>query len=62
MSKDGVIPPSSGPLRLGAGADVVYAPDDSAQAHRTRSPAWQLPPNRTARSKAWVSSAALAYL
>jgi hypothetical protein len=62
MSKDGVIPPASGPLRMGAGADVVYEPDDRVQAHRPRSPSWQLPPNRNARSKAWISSAALAYL
>ncbi|GAX75907.1 hypothetical protein CEUSTIGMA_g3350.t1 [Chlamydomonas eustigma] len=61
MSRDGIIPPASGPLRMGAGADVVYKPDDSVQAHRIRSPAWRLPTNRHEGSKSWIASAALAY-
>mmetsp|Transcript_22207 Transcript_22207/g.48492 ORF Transcript_22207/g.48492 Transcript_22207/m.48492 type:complete len:717 (+) Transcript_22207:152-2302(+) len=62
MSKDGVTPPASGPLRMGAGADALYLPDDTVQGHRPRSPSWQLPPNRTALSKGWVSAAALTHL
>lgn len=62
MSRDGIIPPASGPLRMGAGADVSYEPDDTAMAHRHHSPAWKLPPNRNALSKQWVGSAALAYM
>ncbi|KAG1676043.1 hypothetical protein FOA52_014908 [Chlamydomonas sp. UWO 241] len=62
MSRDGVIPPASGPLRMGAGADVSYEPQDQVMAHRHKSPAWKLPPNRNALSSNWVSSAALAYI
>lgn len=62
MSRDGVIPPASGPLRMGAGADVTYEPDDSKQSHRSRPPSWKMPPNRYEQSQAWVSAAALAFV
>ena len=62
MATDGVIPPASGPLRMGQGADTTYEPDDLVQGHRHRTPAWSLPPNRTALSKQWISTAAMEYL
>ena len=62
MSRNGVIPPASGPLRLGAGADVFYDPRDEVQGHRKRAASARLPPNRHAGSSGWITSAALAYL
>ena len=52
-------PPPLQPQKLG---ELVYDPDFMVESHRRRAPEWQLPPNRTAQSKAWVSAVALGYL
>ncbi|KAJ9531686.1 hypothetical protein QJQ45_021831 [Haematococcus lacustris] len=62
-----VTPPASAPLHVVRPGQVVdkldHDPADFlSQGHRPRSPSWQLPPNRAALSKQWVSAAALAYL
>jgi hypothetical protein len=60
MSRDGVVPPAA--TKTLEAVDVMYEPDDTKMAHRHRAPGWKLPPNRNAQSKAWISSAALAYM
>ena len=62
MSRNGIIPPASGPLRLGAGADVFYEPRDEVQGHRKRASSARMPPNRHAGTTGWITSAALQYL
>lgn len=61
MSREGIIPPASGPLRMGAGADVSYDPDDTVQGHRKRAPSARMAPNRNAKTNDWIASAALHY-
>ncbi len=43
-------------------ASVWLQVEYTTQGHHTRVPAWQLPPNRAALSRRWVSAAALTYL
>ena len=66
VSDGRINPPASAPLAKicpSQAADVIYeVPQPEVEGRHTRSPAWCLPPNRTAMSKQWVSADALAYV
>lgn len=60
MADGKVIPPAA--VAVMTATDLTYDPNYSAQAHHGRTPVWQLPPNRTALSQRWITTAATAYM
>ncbi|EFJ46481.1 hypothetical protein VOLCADRAFT_92993 [Volvox carteri f. nagariensis] len=60
ISKPNITPPAAVTTKLAN--DLSYDYDISVEGHRSRNPAWALPPNRNALSQHWMQAAATAYL
>uniref|UniRef100_A0A383WCS0 Uncharacterized protein n=1 Tax=Tetradesmus obliquus TaxID=3088 RepID=A0A383WCS0_TETOB len=56
MSVGSVIPPASVAV-LQPGTELAYEPNPEVLGHMHKTPAWSMPPNRTATSKMWAQAA-----
>jgi hypothetical protein len=56
MSVGSVIPPASVAV-LQPGTELAYDPNPEVLGHMHKTPAWPMPPNRTATSKKWAQAA-----